>query len=76
MREITLETTLLELVEAYPEASKIFERYNAQAGECILCYSLFEPLKKVIDKYRLNEESLLSELRAVQRIPRDASRNT
>jgi hypothetical protein len=48
-----LDMTLLDLVEKYREATEIFNRYNEKAGECILCHSLFEPLKTVIEKYGL-----------------------
>ncbi len=59
---VPLDTTLLDLVEKYETATEIFNRYNDQAGECILCHNLFESLKTVIEKYGLDEKTLLTEL--------------
>ncbi|RTZ93158.1 MAG: hypothetical protein DSY91_02610 [Deltaproteobacteria bacterium] len=62
---ITPDMTLLDIVEKHPSAKEVFEKYDGQAGECILCYSLFDTLEDVIKKYRLDGERLLSELNAL-----------
>ncbi len=64
---VTPDTILLDLVERCEGASDIFNRYNALAGECILCYNLFEPLKKVVEKYKLNGVEIMSELKALEK---------
>ena len=64
-----LDMTLPDLVEKYREATEIFNRYNEKAGECILCHSLFEPLKTVIEKYGLDEKTLLAELASLDTKP-------
>ena len=63
---ITPEMILLDIVEKYADSKDIFQKYDAAAGECILCYNLFEPLKNIIFKYNLDAEKLLSELNSLQ----------
>ena len=62
---ITADMTLLDIVEKYPSAKNVFEKYDIKAGECILCYSLFDTLEDVIRKYQLDGKRLLSELNAL-----------
>ncbi len=64
-----LDASLLELAEAYPGIKEVLDRYNLQAGECILCYSLFETLGDVIKKYGLDEKKLLNEVVALVKRP-------
>lgn len=63
---ITPEMILLDIVEKYAASKNIFQKYDAAAGECILCYNLFEPLKNIIFKYNLDAEKLLFELNSLQ----------
>ena len=62
---ITPDMILLDIVEKYASAKEIFTKYDSEAGECILCYNLFDPLEKVIAKYGLDEKTLLAELNAL-----------
>jgi len=59
---ITPEMTVLDIVSRFEATEEVFKSYDAQAGECICCNSLFEPLKTVIEKYGLDGNRLLSEL--------------
>jgi len=56
---------LLDIVEKYAITKKVFAKYDSVAGECILCYNLFDRLRDVISKYNLNGEKLLSELNSI-----------
>jgi sugar phosphate isomerase/epimerase len=40
----------------------VFKRYDKQAGECICCQALFEPLRNVATTYGLNMEKLMTDL--------------
>jgi len=40
---ITPNMTLLDIVEKRASAEDVLRKYDAVAGECILCYNLFEP---------------------------------
>ncbi len=66
-REITPEMTILDIVERFASTQDVFKKYDAVAGECLICYNLFEPLSLVISKYNLDGEKLLAELNAAIR---------
>lgn len=56
--------TVLEVVSRYRETDAVFRKYDAQAGECICCQALFEPLRSVAEKYGLDLASVLADLEA------------
>ncbi len=62
MSAITPETTVLELVEYYPETEAVFERYTKRIGICICCECLFCSLKEVVKRYELNLDELMARL--------------
>ena len=59
---ITPETTVLELVEYYPETEAVFERYTKRIGICICCECLFCSLNEVVKRYELNLDELMARL--------------
>jgi hypothetical protein len=59
------EMTVLDVVSRYRGTEAVFKRYDAQAGECICCRSLFESVQDVAQKYHLDLERLLADLEAV-----------
>ena len=61
-RRIFPEMTVLDIVGKYKRAENVFRKYDEQAGVCICCVALFEPIKDVIEKYGLNQEKLLADL--------------
>lgn len=62
--------TILDIVSRFRETEKVFKRYDEQAGVCLCCQALFEPLEIVAEKYGLDLEALLQDLRrAVQSNP-------
>ena len=61
------EMTVLDVVSRYRETEAVFRKYDKQAGECICCNALFEPLKNLAAKYDLNLDNLLDELEAHSR---------
>ena len=63
-RQIRPEMTVLDVVSGYKKTEQVFKQYDKQAGVCICCQSLFEPLRKVAVKYGLNLEKLLADLEA------------
>ena len=58
------EMTVLDIVSKYRKTEAVFKQYDRQAGECICCQTLFEPLSKVAVRYGLNMEKLLEDLKA------------
>ena len=54
--------TVLDVVSKYRRTEDVFKRYDEKAGECICCQALFEPLKDVAKKYRLDLEKLMTDL--------------
>jgi sugar phosphate isomerase/epimerase len=58
------EMTVLDVLSRYRETEKVFKLYDKQAGECICCQALFEPLRNVAATYGLNMEKLLTDLEA------------
>ena len=59
---IRSEMTVLDVVSKYRKTEAVFKQYDKQAGECICCQALFEPLGKVAIRYGLNMEKLLADL--------------
>lgn len=58
------EMTVLYVVSKYRKTEDVFKQYDEQAGECICCQALFEPLKDVAAKYSLDLERFLADLEA------------
>jgi sugar phosphate isomerase/epimerase len=58
------EMTVLDVLSRYRKTQDVFKRYDKQAGECICCQALFDPLRKVALTYGLNMENLLTDLEA------------
>ena len=62
---INPEMTVLDVLSRCRKTEEVFKLYDKQAGECICCQALFEPLSKVALIYGLNMEKLLTDLEAV-----------
>lgn len=60
--QIRPEMTVLDVVSGYGKTEAVFKNYDKQAGVCICCQALFEPLSKVAIRYGLNLEKLLEDL--------------
>ena len=56
------EMTVLDVVSKYRVTEAVFKQYEEQAGECICCRALFDPLKDVAEKYGLDLKDLLANL--------------
>jgi hypothetical protein len=54
--------TVLDVVSKYRRTEDVFKKYDEKAGECICCQALFEPLKDVAKKYKLDLERLMADL--------------
>jgi hypothetical protein len=54
--------TVLDVVSRFRQTEAVFKKYDQQAGVCICCEALFEPLRDVSAKYSLDLKELLSEL--------------
>lgn len=57
------EMTILDVISEYRETEAVFKRYDEYAGECLCCRALFDSLQEVCEKYGLNLEKFLADLR-------------
>jgi hypothetical protein len=60
--------TVLDIISKYRKTEAVFKQYDQQAGECICCQALFEPLSIVATKYGLDLRTLLKELETAANI--------
>jgi len=56
--------TVLDVISKHRKTEAVFRQYDKQAGECICCQMLFEPIKNVAQKYGLNMEKFIDDLNA------------
>ena len=63
-KSIHPEMTVLDVVSRFRQTEGVFKKYDVQAGECICCRSLFDSLKEVAEKYNLDLNRFLSDLKA------------
>ncbi|MBW2099582.1 MAG: hypothetical protein JRG68_02275 [Deltaproteobacteria bacterium] len=56
--------TILEVISEYGETEPVFKRYDEYAGECLCCRALFDSLQEVSEKYGLNLEKFLADLKS------------
>ncbi len=61
---ITPDMTVLDVISSHRSTELVFKSYDAQAGECICCQALFEPIRDVAAKYGLDLDRLLADLEA------------
>ena len=61
---ITPDMSVLDIVSRYRQTETVFKRYDALAGECICCNSLFETLAAIALKYGFDVNDLIEELKA------------
>ena len=62
MGRIRSEMKILEVIERHPQTEAVFRKYDQQAGVCLCCQALFEPLGEMAERYHLNLETLLDDL--------------
>lgn len=61
-QRITADMTVLDIVNRYRNTESIFKKYDEQTDECICCQALFDSLRDVADRYKLNLDQLLLDL--------------
>ena len=64
MGGITPKMTLLEILCRYRQTEQVFRRYDAAAGVCLCCRALFDSLEDLAQKYGLDLQRLLDDLKA------------
>ena len=55
--------TILDVVSRYRQTESVFKRYDEQAGVCLCCQALFDPLQDVAETYGLDLGQLMADLR-------------
>ena len=63
--QIRPEMTVLDVISRYGKTETVFKQYDKQAGVCICCQALFDPLSKIAVRYGLNLEKLMEDLEDV-----------
>jgi len=56
------EMTILDVISRHRKTEAVFKKYDEQAGVCLCCEALFEPLYRVADRYGLDLQKLLNDL--------------
>jgi hypothetical protein len=56
--------TILDVFSKYGKTEAVFKEYDKKAGACLCCQALFNSLKDLTDKYRLDLEELTADLQA------------
>lgn len=64
---ITADMTLLDVVAAHPATEPVFRSRDEEAGECLLCQALFEPVGDAARRYGLDLAALLADLNEAAR---------
>lgn len=62
MNRITQDMTILEVVSRFRQTEQVFRRYDGEAGVCLCCQALFDPLQELARKYGLDLQRLLADL--------------
>lgn len=65
---ISKDMTVLDVVCEHRGTDKVFSSYDAPAGECICCNSLFETIEAVSQKYGIDLDNLINDLEKAVRI--------
>ncbi len=63
--DVSAEMTVLDLISTFKETQEVIRAFDAQAGECILCNSLFDSLRGMTEKYGLDLNIVMQEVRRV-----------
>jgi hypothetical protein len=62
-RTIDPDMTILDIVSKYRGTETIFKKYDNKAGVCLCCEALFNSLKDIADKYGMNLEEIMTDLK-------------
>lgn len=54
--------SVLDVLSRYRQTERVFRRYDEQAGVCLCCRALFDPLGKVARRYGLDLDGLIADL--------------
>ncbi len=60
---ITPDMTVLDIISKHRQTEGVFKKYEQEAGECICCDALFDSLENLAQRYGLDLENLLADLR-------------
>ncbi len=59
---ITKDMTVLEIIRPHKAARDVFRAYDEQAGECVMCNTLFVTVEAVAERYGLDLDRLMADL--------------
>ncbi len=61
---IRSDMVVLDVISRHRETEAVFRRYDQKAGVCLCCEALFETIRGMAEKYRLDLDALLADLKA------------
>jgi hypothetical protein len=62
---ITPDMILLDIISRHRKTEAVFRKYDEQAGVCLCCQALFDPLETVAERYGLDLQELVAALESV-----------
>ena len=65
---ISPDMTILDVVSQFRSTERVFRKYDKEAGTCLCCEALFDPLWKVAEQYGLDLEQLLGDLKEAAKV--------
>ncbi|VBB42278.1 conserved hypothetical protein [uncultured Desulfatiglans sp.] len=71
---IRSDMVVLDVISRHRETEAVFRRYDQKAGVCLCCEALFETIRGMAEKYRLDLDALLADLKAAA-ASEDSERN-
>jgi hypothetical protein len=57
------EMTIIDTITRYRKTEKVFKKFDKKAGVCICCEALFDTIQEVSERFNLELDSLLYELK-------------
>jgi len=63
--DITLETTIIDVISRHRQTEAIFKRLEEETGVCICCQALFLPLGEAAQRYGFDLKRALADIQNV-----------
>lgn len=60
-----LKMPLLDIISKWEKTEEIIKSYDDEAGTCICCNNLFDPLEKIVEQYSLPEKQIVEKILSV-----------
>jgi len=61
--------TVLDVLNLHRQTEAVFKQYDKQAGECICCQALFEPLQDLAERHGIELDRFMADLESAAKTP-------